>query len=140
MKPKLLLRIAAILILIHAVLHTLAHLQWKDAPEPERQVVIAQMVGHKVPFMGVSRSIGEYYEGFGYAATLAMLLAVYLLWALSTSVSDVAKKVVLAVSVFLLFWSVIELIYFFPFAAGLSLVAAALSFCAGLQIKLPKQP
>lgn len=130
MKPKLLLRIAAVIIFIHAVLHTIGHAGWKKAPQPERQIVIVQMTGHKVPFMGSSRSLGDYFEGYGYACTLAMLLIAFILWAASTSDAGITKKITGAVAVCLLFWSMDEFIYFFPFAAVLTLIAALLSLIA----------
>src|SRR5471030_455161 len=98
MKPKLLLRIAAILILIHAVLHTIGFSGWKSDPDPAKRQVIQLMTGQKFPFMGVSRNVGEYYEGFGYACSIALLLIAFLLWVTaseSTSNRTLSKKVIL---------------------------------------------
>jgi hypothetical protein len=131
MKPKILLRVAAILILIHAVLHTIGFGSWKNDPDPAKHQMIQLMTGQKFPFMGVSRNMGEYYEGFGYACSIALLLIAFLLWVTAseaTSNPTLSKKIILILSFGLLFWGVDELIYFFPFAAGLTLLASVCGF------------
>jgi hypothetical protein len=131
MKPKLLLRIAAVLILIHAVLHTMGFSQWKQDPNPARHEVIKQMTGQKFPFMGTSRNMGEYYDGFGYSCSIALFLIALLLWIISGELSSnlsLAKKAIAVISFGLLLWATDELIYFFPFAAGITLVAAICGF------------
>jgi hypothetical protein len=140
MKPKLLLRIAAILILVHGVLHTMGFSQWKLDPDPAKHELIKQMTGQKYPFMGTSRNMGEYYDGFGYTCSIALILIAFLLWIVSGELltnQSLAKKVIIVISVSLLLWATDELIYFFPFAAGLTLVASACGF--GSLLGLPKQ-
>src|SRR5258708_1593045 len=131
MKPKLLLRIAAILIFIHAVLHTVGFSGWKSDPDPAKHQVIAQMTRQKFPLMGTSRNMGEYYDGFGYASSIALLLIGFLLWVTageSTSNTTLSKKVILILSFGLLFWGADEIIYFFPFAASITLLACLCCF------------
>jgi hypothetical protein len=133
MKPKLLLRIAATLILVHGVLHTIGFSQWKQDPDPAKHEMIKLMTGQKFPFMGTSRNMGEYYEGFGYACSIALILIAVLLWIVSgerSSNPTLAKKIILVVSVALLVWAVDESIYFFPFAAGLTFVASICGFAS----------
>jgi hypothetical protein len=131
MKPKLLLRIAAILILIHGVLHTMGFSQWKQ--DPARHEVIKQMTGQRFPLMGTSRNMGEYYDGFGYASSIALFLIAILFWTVSGELSSnpsLAKKVIVVISFALVVWAIDELIYFFPFAAGLSLAASICGFAS----------
>ena len=131
MKPKILLRIAAILILIHAILHTAGFSGWKNDPDPAKHQVIQLMTGQKFPLMGTSRNMGEYYDGFGYASSIALLLIASLLWFTSgelLSSISLAKKVILILSFALLLWGVDELIYFFPFAASITLLACLCCF------------
>jgi hypothetical protein len=133
MKSKLLLRVAAILILIHAVLHTAGFSQWKQDTDPAKHEVIKQMTGQKLPFMGALHNMGEYYDGFGYAASIALILIAVLLWIVSGELSanlSLSKKVIITISGALLVWAVDEMIYFFPFAAGLTSVAAICGFCS----------
>jgi hypothetical protein len=71
MSSKVLLRIASVLMFIHCVLHTIGFSGWKS--DPDRQVVVKMMTGPKLPFMGANRNMGEFYDGFGYASTIALL-------------------------------------------------------------------
>src|ERR1700679_4126188 len=118
MKPKLLLRIAAILILIHAVLHTTGFNQWKKDPDPAKHKLIKLMTGQRYPLMGTSRNMGEYYDGFGYCCSIALLLIAVLLWIVSGGLSSnpsLAKKIIIVISFALVAWAIDEWIYFFPF-------------------------
>ena len=140
MKPKILLRIASVLILIHGLLHTSGFSQWKNDPDPAKHEVIKQMTGQKLPFMGTSRNMGNYYDGFGYATSIALFLIAVLLWIVSGELSanpSLAKKVILVISCALVLWAIDEVIYFFPFAVGLTTVAALCGF--GALIGLGKQ-
>lgn len=133
MKPKLLLRIAAILILVHGVLHTIGFSQWKQDPDPAKHEMIKLMTGQKFPFMGTLRNTGDYYDGFGYACSIALILIAVLLWTVSgehASNQSLAKKVIIVISVSLLVWAADEFVYFFPFAAGLSLTASICGFAS----------
>jgi hypothetical protein len=88
------------------------------------------MIRHKFPFMGATRSLAEFYEGFGYAATIAMLLIAALFWILAGGINAdkvLAKKIITALAAGLLVWTANELIFFFPFAAGNTLLAAGFS-------------
>ncbi len=131
MKPKLLLRIAAILILVHGLLHTSGFSQWKQDPDPAKHELIKQMTGQRYPFMGTSRNMGEYYDGFGYCGSIALFMIAILLWLVSGEVltnSTLAKKVIVVISVALVAWAIDEWIYFFPFAVSLTLFAAICCF------------
>ncbi len=129
MKPKVLLRIAAVVMFLHVVGHTIGAATWKQTNEPAKQEVIKRMVEQKFPFMGTVRSMAEYYDGYGYSSTIALLLAVTLLWILSGLAERnavVAAKILLPVSLFLLLLGIDEIIFFFPLAAGMSLLGALL--------------
>src|ERR1700760_3202406 len=109
MKPKLLLRIAAILILIHGVLHTMGFSQWKQDTDPAKREMIKLMTGQRFPFMGTSRNMGEYYDGFGYGCSITLFLIAILLWIVSGEVSStplLAKKVIVVLSFALLAWAI----------------------------------
>src|SRR5580765_7006959 len=119
MKPKLLLRIVAIVMLLHDAGHTFGHLTWKQSPDAAKQEVIKQMTDNKFPFMGAVRSMGEYYDGYGYASTLALFLLASILW-IASGVTEqnkgIVKKILVVVSIVLFAWGIDELIFFFPFA------------------------
>jgi hypothetical protein len=134
MSSKVLLRIAAVLMFIHCVLHTIGFSGWKT--DPTRQAVIKAMTGQKLPFMGANRSMGEFYDGFGYASTIALAFIAVSLWIVSGELASgpLAKKMTLTLAVVLAFWGIDEIIFFFPFAAGISLVSSLCVFWAYFKV------
>ena len=131
MMAKLLLRIAAAIMLVHCVGHTFGQLGWKKDPDPAKHDVIKQMTGPRFPFMGVSRNMGDYFDGYGYAATISMLLIVFILWFTSGQVASgavFARQIILTMSVCLLFLAVNEFLFFFPAAAITTLLACICCF------------
>ena len=142
MKPKILLRIAAVLIFIHSALHTYGFNTWKEAPDPVYKTVVDGMTGHTFPFMGAVRSLGNFYEGFGYASSIALFLIAIVLWLVSGEISrtaNLAKKIIYTVGIALVAWGIDELIYFFPFAAAITLTAAVLTLLSGFAMKKNSQ-
>ncbi|MFI5136422.1 MAG: hypothetical protein ACHQIM_01260 [Sphingobacteriales bacterium] len=142
MRPKLLLRIAAVLMFIHGVLHTFGFSGWKNEPNPVEHQVISQMTGHQFPFMGATHSLADYYDGFGYASSIALFLIAVLLWIVSgelTSNTGLAKKMIIALGIALLFWGVDEVIFFFPFATAITSLACVCSFWAVYLLNVKKQ-
>ena len=130
MAPKLLLRTSSVLIFIHAILHVIGQSQWKVASSPAYAEVVKQMTGPKFPAMGAERSLGEFFDGFGITVTISLLLVGCLLWALSDIALDYGEaglKLLIPVVVFLIILCVIEIIYFFAFAAIITGLAAMLS-------------
>jgi hypothetical protein len=133
MNPKLLLRIAAILIFVHCVLHTIGFTSWKQPTDPLEKQIVEQMTGHKFPFMGATHSLGDYYDGFGYASSIALLLIAVTLLVVAANLSSstaLAKKMIIILGATLLLWGIDELIYFFPFAASITLAACVCTFGA----------
>jgi hypothetical protein len=142
MKPKILLRIAAIIMLLHDIGHTMGALTWKQTTDSAKQEVINQMTEKKFPFMGAVRSMSEYYDGYGFASTLALLLIVILLWITSSVTSQTAslvRKILILLTIILLLWGIDELIFFFPFAAAFSLIAMLLTFIATIRLSNLKE-
>ncbi|WP_413666908.1 hypothetical protein ACEN9X_20540 [Mucilaginibacter sp. Mucisp86] len=120
MKPKIALRIAAILMLLHTLGHTIGALTWKQAPNTTIQRVVDGMNNNHFPFMGSSVSLGLFFDGYGFIMIGVLLLLTALLWLLS---AEPNHRFILPVGLFLLSMGTIELIYFFPFAAAFSLLA-----------------
>lgn len=139
MSPKVLLRIASVLIFIHALGHTIGHAGWKKSPEPLKDGVIQQMTGHTYQFMGASHTYGDYFEGYGYACVVALFLIAVLLWIISgDGNAALARKIAVAIGVALLVWAGVEQVYFFLAASGLSFFACVCTFAAAFLMK--KQP
>ena len=141
MKAKLFLRIASGLMIFHLIAHSFGHYGWKQTSDPIKQEVISQMTEHKFQFMGTDRAMGDYYNGYGYAVTIALLFFAIVLWLVSSSLKDnaaLAFKLLIATIACLFMWSIDEFIFFFPFAACITLLAAILTLVAILQIRKQK--
>ncbi|HYV93812.1 MAG TPA: hypothetical protein VE978_18695 [Chitinophagales bacterium] len=141
MKSKLLLRIASGAMLFHLIGHTFGHTNWKHDANPERQEVINQMMNHQFPFMGAIRSMGDYYEGYGWASAIAILFFALILWLVSGAVKEntsLATKILVVTTICLFAWSIDEFIFFFPFAACVTLLAGILTLVAIIQIRNQK--
>jgi len=138
MKPKILLRIASVLMLLHAIGHTFGVYDWKNPVNPQHQAVINAMVNDSYPFMGKLGGMGKFYEGFGYACTVAMLLIVAILWLASdvtVTTVELVRKILIVMTLILMAWGTVEVIYFFPFAALFTFLSALLTIGAIFNLK-----
>jgi hypothetical protein len=136
MKAKLWLRIASALMAFHTLGHTFGALTWRQAPNAATADVINGMQTNHFIFMGRLASLASFYEGYGISMILVLLLVVVSLWLMSSSFNNsLAPKLLSVLTVFLLFLSVTELIYFFPMAAIITFLAAVATLIATIQIR-----
>jgi hypothetical protein len=126
MKAKLLLRIAAGLILIHLLGHSRGHSSWDKPEDQKMQDVVDVMKGYKGEFMGASQSMADYFNGYSLILFVVFAMSIFQLWIASGNLetdSTIVKKMLYPVSFAYIGFSIIELVYFFPFAAGISFLA-----------------
>ncbi|QEC77517.1 LIC_13387 family protein [Mucilaginibacter ginsenosidivorax] len=139
MTAKLLLRIAAILMLLHTLGHTIGAITWKDAPNPAVGQVINGMQSQHFDFMGRSVTLAGFFEGYGFIMIGVLPLVAIFLWLFgSQSANPLTKSLLPVLAVFLLVMGVIEYIYFFPFAAAFTFLAGLCSVIALVVIKRGK--
>ncbi len=137
MKPKLLLKIAAILIFIHLLGHSAGHMSWKHPKDPKMQVVVNTMLDYKAPFMGASRSMGDYFHGYSLTLFFVFGMSICMLWLIAGFVNEqplIAKKIGYPLGIAYLGIGIIEAVYFFPLAAGISLLAGLIVVVALLRL------
>jgi hypothetical protein len=137
MKAKYSLRAASVIMFLHDIGHTFGAMTWKHTIDPDKQEVVRQMTIKKFSFMGAVRSMGEFYDGYGFAATLALLLIAIILWIISSAEegnNTMKMRIIITLSIILLAWGIDELIFFFPFAASFSLLACLLCFYSYFQL------
>ncbi|HZI25210.1 MAG TPA: hypothetical protein VFD46_09045 [Chryseolinea sp.] len=138
MKPKLLLRIAVACVTIHLLGHFVGHFTWKDSKEnSERSEVVRSMTEHKFEFMGASRSFGDYYEGYSALLLIEYLILILVLWAISGFAEhqpQTARKLIAPVSLGLIAFGILEFVYFFPFAASMSMLAGIAAFLSMVKL------
>ena len=127
MKAKWFLRIAAILIFIHLLGHSMGHTGWDKPKDPRMQEVVDAMKSYEGQFMGASQSMADYFNGYSLILFLVLGMSVIQLWIASGLLDDkgdIIKKMLYPVAVAYFGFSVIEFIYFFPFAGSISFLAA----------------
>lgn len=130
MKAKLLLRIAAILILVHLLGHSVGHFTWDKAEDPKMQEVITAMKSHKAEFMGAEKSMADYYNGYSLMTFGLFAMTICILWFASGYINTnrpIARQILLPVGIVYLFFGIVEFMAFFPFAASMSFLAGALT-------------
>lgn len=133
MKAKILLRVAAILMLLHTLGHTMGALNWKKAPNDTIRDVISGMQKNHFVFMGRSASLADFYQGYGLSMIGILLLVGITLWLLSGDPNNpLSRKLQPLFALFLLCLGIIEYIYFFPFAAAFTLLAGLCTGAAAL--------
>ncbi len=88
MKPTILLRVASILTLIHAVLHTIGGVLGKPKNGSEEVAVIETMKAHQFMVMGSPRTYWDFFFGYGLILSVCLLVEGVLFWQLA----DIAKS------------------------------------------------
>jgi hypothetical protein len=132
---KILLRIAAVIMLLHNVGHTIGATGWKKETAEVNRRAIDAMIANEFEFMGQTTTYARFYEGYGYAGIISLLVFTVVLWILSGNPSVLAKQIGMVMAIALLLWGIMELMYFFPFAASFSFVAAILTFWGVIKMK-----
>ncbi len=130
MKPKTLLRIASVVIVLHALGHFIGVASWKKARTDEQKMVVHSMTDHRFPFMGAVHSFADSFNGFGWIVEISLLLTAYLLWITGTYAGvhpRITRKLSAGLFISLLAQSVLEIIYFFPVAYVMTIIAALLT-------------
>lgn len=129
MKPKILLKIAAIIMLLHALGHTVGVATWKTKGDVPTQV-IQTMQESEFNFMGKeSSTMAGFYTGFGYCGTILLLFIASLLWTVSCwKDRSTAIPILWLTACSILSLAVVEIIYFFPMAVAFCVISVILVF------------
>jgi hypothetical protein len=125
---KLLLRIAAIIMLLHAIGHTLGVITWQRTNGKIPLDLVQKMQGTHFSFQGKDSTMAAFFSGHGYAGTILLLFIVSILWTLSNSKDKNSTKILGLTGLAIVFLALDEILYFFPMAVAFSLIAAVLVF------------
>jgi hypothetical protein len=137
MSSKLLLRIAATMMLLHTIGHSIGALTWKAPPNPAVGQVIKGMEDNHFDFMGKSASLAAFFEGYGFMTILVLISVSLILWFISAEgKSPFTIKLITVLTIFLLGIGTIEFIYFFPLPGILSTIAGICTLAAGFRMKV----
>jgi hypothetical protein len=132
---RLLLRIASIIMLLHAVGHTLSIISWQKQNGKIPFGVVKIMQDIHFSFQGKDATMAAFFSGHGYAGTILLLLITSILWLLSDAKDKYSTKILCLAGFAIIFLAIDELLYFFPMAVAFSLIAAVLVFIAIRLIK-----
>jgi hypothetical protein len=91
MKPVLFIRLASVLTLVHAVLHTIGGVFGK--PEPGAQeAAVAAMKANQFQVMGLTRTYWDFQMGLGLAVSILMLVEAIVFWQLGSLAKGDASR------------------------------------------------
>jgi hypothetical protein len=129
MTPKLLLRIAAGVVLFFALGHSMGHFTRKNLSTPEAKTVYRVMEEFKFPIGSQMRSYDEFYEGMSLNLIITLLTITALLWVMS-NISSQHPKIGIQILWPLLFclsaFSATGFLYFFTLPALTCFIAGIL--------------
>jgi hypothetical protein len=137
MKPVLFLRIASVLTLIHAVLHTVGGVFGKTPPDV--QPVVAAMQGNQFMAMGVMRTMWDYYMGLGLVVGVALTVEGLVFWQLGTLAKSDALRLRPILATFSVGYLCIAGISYRYFFAAPVITEILIALCLGSAIVGAKQ-
>jgi hypothetical protein len=136
-KPVLFLRIAAILTLIHAVLHTIGGVFGKVEPGPAA-VAVEAMKANQFLLMGYIRSFWDFYRGMGLTVTVFLAAEAVVFWQLGSLARTDARRLRPIVGTFLVAYAALAINSYTFFFLGPVIVEILIAACLGLAILTAK--
>jgi hypothetical protein len=132
MKPVIFLRIASILTLIHAALHTVGGVF--GAPPPAAAQVVQAMKTVFFPAMGVTRNYWEFHLGLGLAVSIFLTLEGIIFWQLGTLAKTNARQLRPILATFLVGYFALAINSWEFFFSGPVITEILIALCLGLAI------
>jgi len=127
MKPVIYLRIASVLTLIHAVLHTIGGVFGK--PSPGVAAMVAAMMRSRFEFLGVTRSYSDFYMGMGLAVSTFLVMDAVIFWLLASLAQSDAARLRPILAIFMLGYLAFAVNSFLFFFAAPVIVEALIAAC-----------
>jgi hypothetical protein len=140
MNPRIWLRAAAVITLIHTVLHTIGGVFSSPDPGAQTVAVTAMKVNTFMAF-GNLRSYWMFYRGMGLAVTLFLTLSAVVFWLFGDLIKVAGpslRPVLIACAAAYLAFAVISSQYFFLLPVITELLIAACLIIATIGLKKPR--
>ena len=137
MRSVIFLRIASVLTLVHAVLHTIGGVFGRVPPAV--QPVVTVMKANQFLAMGAMRTMWDFHMGLGLAVSVFLTLEAVVFWQLGSLAKSDALRLRPVLATFLvgyLGFAVVSYRYFF---VGPVITEMLISLCLGLAIVSAKQ-
>jgi len=125
---KLLLRIAAIIMLLHTIGHTVGSAGWQNPNGKVPADVVQKMQNTHFVIQGKNTTMAMSFSGMNYIASVFLLSVTCTLWIFSNRTGKDASIILITVAAAIACVAVIEWLFFFPGVAFLSLAASVLTF------------
>ena len=138
MKPVIFLRIASVLTLIHAVLHTIGGV-FGGADPGVQQATVAVMKANTFPVMGVMRSYGDFYMGLGLVVSVFLTLEAVVFWQLGSLAKTDALRLRPVLATFVVGYLCAAVVSYRYFFAGPVITEILIALCLGLAIASARQ-
>ncbi|MGA3034741.1 MAG: hypothetical protein ABSD70_15765 [Terracidiphilus sp.] len=139
MKAAIFLRIAAVVALIHAILHTIGGVFAKPTPGPAERAVAAMKANHFV-LMGSTRTYWDFYLGFGLAITIFLTVEAVAFWLLGSLALRESARLRPLISVFALAYLALAANSCLFFFAGPIFTEVMIVLCLALAVIFAKGP
>jgi hypothetical protein len=136
-KPAALLRIAAVVTLIHAVLHTIGGVFGKPGPGPAA-VAFQAMTVNQFLLLGHTRSYADFYRGLGLMVTIFLTAEAVVFWQLSSLAQTDAQRLRPILATFMVAYLILAANSYAYFFLGPVVVEICIAACLGLAMATAK--
>ena len=133
MKPVIFLRIASVLTLIHAALHTIGGVFGGVAPGAQ-QIAVTAMKANEFSGMGVTRSYWDFHMGFGLAVSVFLAVEGVVFWQLGSLAKTDASRLRPILATFLVGYLGVAVISYRYFFAGPVITEILIALCLAVAI------
>jgi hypothetical protein len=137
-KPVLFLRVAAVLTLIHAALHTIGGVFSKAGPGPA-SVAVEAMAVNQFLVMGHMRSYWDFHMGLGLVVSVFLTMEAIVFWQLGSLAKSDALRLRPVLATFLVGYLAVAVVSYRYFFAGPVITEILIALCLGLGIVSAKQ-
>jgi hypothetical protein len=138
MRTVLFLRIASVLTLIHAALHTVGGVFGKAAPGVQ-QATVAVMKANEFPAMGATRSYWDFYMGFGLVVSVFLTMEAIVFWQLGSLAKTDALRLRPVLATFLIGFLGVAVVSYRYFFVAPVITEILIALCLGLAIVSAKE-
>ncbi len=138
MRTVLFLRIASVLTLIHAALHTIGGVFGEAAPGAQ-QATVAVMKANEFAVMGVMRSYWDFQMGLGLAVSVFLTMEAVVFWQLGALAKIDALRLRPVLAAFLVGYLCVAAVSYRYFFAAPVITEILIALCLGLAIASSKQ-
>src|SRR5260370_40282998 len=138
MKGVIFLRIASVLTMIHAVLHTIGGVFGGAAPGVQ-QATVAVMKANEFAVMGMTRSYWDFYRGLGLVVSVFLTVEAVVFWQLISLAKTDALRLRPVLATFLIGYLGVAVVSYRYFFAGPVVTEILIALCLGLAIAFSKE-